>query len=303
MIGVGSSGIQVITEVAKLAGHLTVLQRTPNYATPLGNYPTDPTEEATEKAIYPSIREASRNHYGGLPYNEVEPSALAVDPDHRRKVFDDRWSRGGFRLPLDSFADVLFEKAANDTVAEYIRERIRERVQDPATAELLTPRDYPYGTKRPPLENGYYETYNRSNVDLVDVRSNPVVRLTTTGVELADGTEHEFDTLILATGFDACTGPLLSMKITGRDGLRLADHWADGPETYLGIMAAGFPNLWMITGPQSPSVLYTMPLAIEDHVDFAAAAIAHLRANGQDVIEPTAEPNANGWRIPTPSPK
>ncbi|GAA4708875.1 NAD(P)/FAD-dependent oxidoreductase [Pseudonocardia yuanmonensis] len=292
IVGVGSSGIQAISEIAKTAGHLTVLQRTPNYATPIANAPTDPEQEAAEKADYSAIRDASRNHFLGVPYSEVEPSALAVDPQHRRRVFDDRWNRGGFRLFIDSFGDILFDKAANDTIADYIRERIHERVEDPATAELLAPRGYPYGTKRPPLETDYYEAYNRPNVELVDVKSNPIERVTSTGVRLADGTEHEFDMLILATGFDACTGPLLAMNITGRNGLKLTDHWADGPQTYLGLMAAGFPNLFMITGPQSPSVLYNMPLAIEDHVDFSVAAIQYLREDGKAVIEPTPEAEA-----------
>ncbi|WP_243769748.1 flavin-containing monooxygenase [Amycolatopsis acidicola] len=289
IIGVGSSGIQAISEIAKTAGRLTVLQRTPNYATPIGNYPTDPREEAAEKAGYAAIRDASRNHFLGVPYSDVQPSALAVSPEQRREVFDDRWNRGGFRLFIDSFGDILFDKAANDTLAAYVRDRIRERVHDPATAELLAPEGYPYGTKRPPLETDYYEAYNRPNVELVDVKANPVAAVTETGVRLADGTEHAFDVLVLATGFDACTGPLLALNITGRDGRRLAEHWSDGPQTYLGLMAAGFPNLFMITGPQSPSVLYNMPLAIEDHVDFAAAAIDHLRARGLDVIEPAAE--------------
>jgi len=289
IVGVGSSGIQAISEIAKTAGHLTVLQRTPNYATPIGNHPTDAEQEATEKAEYGEIRAASRNHFLGVPYGDVQPSALAVSPDQRRQVFDDRWNRGGFRLFIDSFSDILFDHDANETVAQYIRDRIRERVTDPAAAELLSPRDYPYGTKRPPLETDYYEAYNRPTVDLVDVKANPILAVTATGLLLTDGSALDFDVLVLATGFDACTGPLLAMNITGRDGLTLADHWADGPQTYLGIMAAGFPNLFMITGPQSPSVLYNMPLAIEDHVDFSTAAIQYLERAGHEVIEPTAE--------------
>ncbi|MFF5989244.1 flavin-containing monooxygenase [Prauserella flavalba] len=289
IIGVGSSGIQAISELAKTAGHLTVFQRTPNYATPIGNEPTDPAEEAANKAGYRRIREASRNHFLGVPYTDVQPSALAVSAEERRRVFDDRWNRGGFRLFIDAFGDILFDKAANDTAADYIRDRIRERVHDPATAELLCPTDYPYGTKRPPLETDYYEAYNRDDVELVDVKANPVAEITPRGVRLADGTEHELDCLVLATGFDACTGPLLAMNIVGRDRLALTEHWADGPQTYLGLMSAGFPNLFMITGPQSPSVLYNMPLAIEDHVDFAADAIAHLRQSTLDVIEPEAD--------------
>ncbi|GAA1214214.1 flavin-containing monooxygenase [Prauserella alba] len=296
IIGVGSSGIQAVSEIAKTAGTLTVFQRTPNYATPIGNHPTDPEQEAREKAEYPQLRDAARNHFLGVPYSDVQPSALAVGAEERRQVFDDRWSRGGFRLFIDAFGDILFDQRANDTVAEYIRERIHERVDDPETAELLCPRDYPYGTKRPPLETDYYEAFNRDNVHLVDVKSNEIVSVTPNGVLLADGTEHELDVLVLATGFDACTGPLLAMNITGVGGRALADHWADGPQTYLGLMSHGFPNLFMITGPQSPSVLYNMPLAIEDHVDFLGDAIAHLSERGLSVIEPTAEAEAEWVR-------
>ncbi len=289
VIGTGSSGIQVISQAAKVSGELFVFQRTPNYATPVGNAPTDPAQEAAEKARYREIREASRNHFVGVPYDEAQPSALAVPAQERRAIFDDRWDRGGFRLVFDSFQDLLFNKESNDTAAEYIRERIRERVKDPKTADLLCPKGYPYGSKRPPLEIDYYEAFNRDNVHLIDVSSNAIDEVTENGVRLADGTEHEFDTLILATGFDAFTGPLMAMNITGRDGLRFSDAWADGPQTYLGIAVSGFPNLFMITGPQSPSVLYNMPLAIEDHVDFAAAAITHMREHGYTSMEATTQ--------------
>jgi cyclohexanone monooxygenase len=242
---------------------------------------------AEVKADYAGIREASRNHFLGVPYDQVQPSALAVPAQERRRVFDERWNAGGFRLFIDSFADILTDRAANETISEYIRERIHERVSDPAVAELLAPKDYPYGTKRPPLETDYYEAFNRDNVQLVDVRSAPIEAITDAGVRTTDG-EYELDVIVLATGFDAMTGPLMQMGIVGRDGVRLQDKWADGPRTYLGLCVNGFPNLFLITGPQSPSVLYNMPLAIEDHVEFATDAIAHLRERGLDAIEPTA---------------
>lgn len=285
VIGTGSSGIQVISEAAKVAKSLTVLQRTPNYATPLRNYPTDPQEEAAEKAIYPELRKASRNHVSGMTYSDMQPSALAVTPEQRRAVFDDRWKRGGFRLLRDSFADILLDQEANDTVAEYVRERIRERVEDPATAELLIPRNHPYGLKRPPMETDYYDIFNRSSVSLVDISNNPIETVVPAGVRLADGAVHEFDVLIFATGFDALTGPLLAMNITGRNGIRLADEWKDGPQTYLGLTAHKFPNLFMITGPQSPAVNYTVPLAIEDHVDFIAEMITYMNRHGYRIFE------------------
>lgn len=289
IIGTGSSGIQAISEIAKVADQLTVFQRTPNYATPIGNYPTDPQEEADEKSRYPEIRSASRNHFLGVPYEDVQPSALAVSAEERRAVFDDRWERGGFRLFIDSFGDVLSDQDANDTAAEYIRGRIRERVQDPATAELLCPTTYPYGTKRPPLETDYYEAYNRDSVSIVDVNANAIDAVVPEGVRLADGTVHELDVLVLATGFDACTGPLLAMNVTGRGGVRLADEWADGPQTYLGVTVSGFPNFFMVTGPQSPSVLYNMPLAIEDHLDLAGDTIDYMRDHGHVVFDVTTQ--------------
>jgi cyclohexanone monooxygenase len=292
IIGTGSSGIQAISEIAKTAGHLTVFQRTPNYATPIVNGPADPDVISAVKANYVQVREASRNHFLGVPYTQVQPSALAVSAEERRRTFDERWNAGGFRLFIDSYQDILFDKNANDTIAEYIRERIHERVNDPAVAHLLAPKGYPYGTKRPPLETNYYEVFNQDNVTLVDIKTTPIESITETGVRTADA-EYEFDIIVLATGFDAMTGPLMKLGIVGRDGLKLSDKWAHGPRTYLGLTVSGFPNLFLITGPQSPSVLYNMPLAIEDHVDFAAEAITYMRDRGLDVIEATLESEDN----------
>jgi len=292
VIGTGASGIQVIPEIAKQAGHLTVFQRTPNYATPIGNGAMDPEFERYVKANYSSLRDRSRNHFLGVPYDLVQPSALAVNEAERREVYERRWAQGGFRLFFDAFADLVFDEAANETAAEFIREKIRQRVADPKVAAMLAPSDYPYATKRPPLETNYYETFNRENVTLVDLRSTPLQHVTPTGVRTSD-TEHLMDDIVLATGFDAMTGPLLRMNVTGRDGAPLGEHWRHGPRTYLGLMVHGFPNLFLITGPQSPSVLYNMPLAIEDHVDWIADCITHLRERGSASIEPTAEAEAD----------
>lgn len=288
IIGTGASGIQAVSEIAKQAAHLTVFQRTPNYATPIGNRPTDPHEEKAAKAHYREIRDASRNHFLGVPYDKVQSSALAVSADERRRVFDERWNGGGFQLFIDSFQDILFDQEANDTVAQYIRDRIHERVGDPQVADLLSPTDHPYGTKRPPLETDYYEAFNRDTVELIDVKRNPIERISPAGVVTAEA-GYDLDVLLLATGFDACTGPMLAMNVVGRGGTQLADVWADGPQTYLGLTIHAFPNLFMVTGPQSPSVLYNMPLAIEDHVDFSADAIQHMERNGYDTIEPTEQ--------------
>lgn len=288
IIGAGASGIQAITEIAKEATHLTVFQRTPNFATPIGNMPMDPEVEKQVKTHYKEIRTKSRNSFGGMPYDKALPSAIAASAEERRRVYDDCYWDGGFRMIFDSFQDLLFNKESNDTAAEYIRAKIRERVKDPKVAEMLTPKGYPYGTKRPPLETKYYETYNRDNVTLVDIKATPIEQITGHGIRTTTD-EYELDAIVLAIGFDAMTGPLLSMGIVGRNGLTLNEKWADGPHTYLGITTHGFPNLFFITGPQSPGVLYNMPLAIEDHVEFATNAIQYLRDHDMDVIEPTLE--------------
>ena len=295
VIGTGSSGIQAITEIATQAAHLTVFQRTPNYAIPLRNQPSDPGRVRAIKAHYAEVRDAARNTRAGIPYPEALPSALAVSPEERRRVFDECWSEGGFRFVLGTFQDIRVDKAANDTIADYVRAQIRRRVSDPAIAEKLTPTTYPFGTKRVPFETNYYETFNRSNVTLVDVADSPIVAVTESGISTTLA-EHDFDIIVLATGFDAMTGPLLSMGVVGRAGQKLSDKWADGPQTYLGLTVNGFPNLFLLTGPQSPSVLYNVPLAIEDHVDFTAAAIRYLEQNGLDTIEPTLEAEA-GWVV------
>jgi cation diffusion facilitator CzcD-associated flavoprotein CzcO len=292
VIGTGASGIQVIPEIAKQAAQLTVFQRTPNYATPIGNGPMDPEFQRLIKANYGEIRARSRNQFLGIPYDKVQPSALAVDDEQRQRIYQQRWKEGGFRLCGDSFADLLYDRAANDTAAEFIRSKIRERVHDPAVAEVLTPTDHPYVSKRPPLETNYYETYNRYNVAVVDLRREPIETMFSGGIRTS-AFEYELDAIVLATGFDAMTGPLIRMGITGRSGVRLAERWADGPHTYLGLMAHGFPNLFTITGPQSPSVLYNMPLAIEDHVDWLTDIIAFVRERGFGRVEPSEE--AERW--------
>jgi cyclohexanone monooxygenase len=293
IVGTGASGIQAIPEIARQAAALTVFQRTANYATPIGNGALDPELETHVKANYQTLRDRSRNHFLGVPYDQMQPSALAVDAEERLRIYQRRWEQGGFRLFFDSFADIPFDRAANDTAADFIRSKIRERVTDPAVAELLCPNDHPYATKRPPLETNYYEAYNRPTVELVNLRATPIERIEGGGVRLSDRLV-ELDDLVLATGFDAMTGPLLRMNVRGRGGEPLASRWADGPRTYLGLMVHGFPNLFTVTGPQSPSVLYNMPLAIEDHVDWIAECITHLRTEGADCIEPT-ETAENDW--------
>jgi cation diffusion facilitator CzcD-associated flavoprotein CzcO/acetyl esterase/lipase len=295
VIGTGSSGLQVIPEVARDAAHLTVFQRTPQYAIPLGNRPTFAHEHDEIVNDYAAIRAASRLNFVGAPYPEASPSALAVDEETRKAIYDKYYDGGGFRMLVSTFGDLLHNKEANDTVSEYIRDRITERVEDPVVADLLSPKGYAYATKRAPFEYGYFETFNQENVELVDVQSTPIRSITATGVETS-AQHFGFDVIVMATGFDAITGSLLRMGLIGRNGAELAARWADGPHTYLGIAVPDFPNLFMITGPQSPSVIYNMPLAIEDHVEFASAAIEATLGRGADLVEATAQAG-DAWQV------
>jgi cation diffusion facilitator CzcD-associated flavoprotein CzcO len=288
LIGTGATGIQVATELAEQADHLTVFQRTPNYAVPLGNHPLDDELRRRYKENYDEIWEQVRHNFSGHDYEPIGKSLQEATPEEREQAFRERYDRGGFGLWLGNYDDILVSREANGAVSEWVRERIAERIDDPATAEKLTPSDHAFGTKRVPLENGYYEIFNRDNVELVDVKETPIEEVTPTGVRTRDG-EHEFDAIVFATGFDAMTGPYNKIEIRGRGGQLLRDKWADGPHTYLGVMSAGFPNLFAVTGPQSPSVLTNVPVAIEQHVEWISGLIGHMRDGGLDVVEPTRE--------------
>jgi cation diffusion facilitator CzcD-associated flavoprotein CzcO len=293
LIGTGATGIQVATELAGQADHLTVFQRTPNYALPLGNHPLDAEHERWYKENYDEIWEWVRNNFSGHDYEPIGKEAKEDTPEERERVFQERYDRGGFGLWLGNYDDILEDREANDPVSQWMREKIQERVDDPVTAEKLTPRDHAFGTKRVPLEMGYYEIFNRDNVELVDVQKAPIEEITPNGVRAKDG-EYEFDALVFATGFDAMTGPYNKIDIKGRDGRLLRAKWAEGPRTYLGLTSAGFPNLFAITGPQSPSVLTNMPVAIEQHVEWISDLIEHMHDNGLDVVEATREAE-DGW--------
>jgi cation diffusion facilitator CzcD-associated flavoprotein CzcO len=288
VIGTGATGIQVATELAEQADHLTVFQRTPNYALPLGNYPLDAESRRWYKENYEEIWEWVRHNFTGHDYDFIGKTALEATPEERERAYQERYDRGGFGLWIGNYDDILDTRESNDTVAKWVREKIQERVDDPVTAEKLTPRNHAFGTKRVPLESGYYEIFNRDNVELVDVQKAPILNITPTGVRTQDG-EYEFDALVFATGFDAMTGPFEKIDIYGRDGQLLRGKWAEGPRTYLGLMSAGYPNLFAITGPQSPSVLTNVPVAIEQHVDWISDAIQHMRDNGLEVVEPTPD--------------
>ncbi len=291
VIGTGSSAIQSIPVIASQAEHLYVFQRTPNYSVPAHNGPLDPDYEREVKAGYAEFRRKARESRSGflVPYSEYqETSALEVTPEERQQQYEFRWAHGGFGLTA-AFSDLLRDKAANDTAAEFVRARIREIVHEPDVAEKLLPRDYAVGTKRLCVDTGYYETYNRDNVTLIDIRSTPIQEIMPGGLRTTAAC-YEFDSLVFATGFDAMTGALLAIDIRGRNGLTLRETWADGPKTYLGIAIAGFPNLFTITGPGSPSVLSNMMVSIEQHVEWVSDCIEYLEERQISAIE--AQPDA-----------
>jgi cation diffusion facilitator CzcD-associated flavoprotein CzcO len=286
VVGTGATGIQVIPEVAGEAGHLTVFQRTPNYAVPARNRPLDGEDWAEIQRNYDDILAEAHDSSGGMPFASVRETAADLSMAEMEELLEPRWKEGGFRF-RGAFEDLVTNPETNEMVSEYLRGKIREAVDDPDLAEKLVPTDHYYGTKRPPLHTDYYETFNRDHVSLVDVREAPIERITPDGVLTAES-HYELDTIIYATGFDAMTGTLLRMDVRGRDGLTLAEKWADGPKTYLGLAVHGFPNLFTITGPQSPSVLSNMPVSIEHHVEWVTDAIEHFLERGIRLVEPTA---------------
>ncbi len=292
VIGTGSSAIQAIPVIAETAAHLTVFQRTPNFSIPSRNTDMPSDYEQWWKTDYPEHRLKAREMRSGILYEINEKSALEVDADERRRIYEARWAEGGTAF-MTAFADLVTNKASNDTAVAFVHDKIRATVHDPAVAELLLPKNHPIGTKRICVDTNYYQTYNRPNVKLVDIKDAPIETITPTGLRTG-GTDYPLDVIVFATGFDAMTGALLKMGIVGRDGRSLAQKWADGPRTYLGVMTAGFPNLFIVTGPGSPSVLSNMIVSIEQHVDWIAGCVADLRAAGLDCIEATL-PAEDGW--------
>ena len=286
VIGTGSSAIQSIPVIAEQADHLYVFQRTPNYAVPARNAPLDPEVRNRIKANYAELRALEKTTRNGTQYPINEVSALEVSPEERDRKFQDMWDNGGLCY-MTSFNDLLLDKKANDTAAEFIRAKIRELVDDPATAALLSPTSV-VGCKRLCVDTDYYKTYNRANVTLVDVSASPVEEITADGL-IAAGSDYAVDAIVFATGFDAMTGSLNRIDIRGRAGRSLKDKWREGPRTYLGIAVAGFPNLFTITGPGSPSVLTNMLPSIEQHVEFISDMIVHVREHGGGCVEASGE--------------
>ncbi|GAA3382985.1 flavin-containing monooxygenase [Cryptosporangium minutisporangium] len=283
VVGTGSSGIQLIPRIAESADHLTVFQRTPHYSVPARNRPLSGRELRSAQQSYADAVQQALSTSGGYYMPPPDRSALADPPDARSARYERKWASGGMEI-LSTYNDLLLDPVANDTLAEFVRDKIRQIVTDPETAAALQPTSYPIGTKRICLDTDYYATYNRLDVTLVDLRVTPIEQVVETGVVTA-GRLHELDVLVFATGYDAITGPLTGLGLRGTDGRALAEHWADGPQTLLGVAVAGFPNLFTITGPGSPSVLTNVIRSIEQHVDWIADCLEYLRVRGATRIE------------------
>ncbi|MGD9932081.1 MAG: flavin-containing monooxygenase [Dehalococcoidia bacterium] len=295
LIGTGSSGVQSTPEIAKIASQLTVFQRTPTYTWPSMNRPLTAEDIAKVKANYEKMRQTQRSSrvgiagsFGGALLEPPTAKLLDLPEEERRQKLDEH----GFAVTR-MFADIATDMEANIVAREMYSEMLRRVVTDPATAAALTPSDYPIGCKRAVVDQDYFVTFNRPNVKLVDLRNEPFEEVTEKGIRTSTG-EYEFDVIVYATGFDAMTGALLNMNIKGREGRPLAEKWAAGPRNYLGLMAEGFPNLFTITGPGSPSVLSNMLVSIEQHVDWITECLSYLRANDKNVIEPTLKAE-DGW--------
>jgi cyclohexanone monooxygenase len=284
VIGTGSSAIQSVPVIAGQAKHLTVFQRTANFSIPARNAALTPQERDSFRSNYPEIRRIAREEMrNGIVQELPDRGALDDGDNARRTRYETRWTRGGLTF-MGVYNNLVLDKKANDTAADFVRGKIAEIVKDPATAKLLQPNDHPIGSKRICVDTDYFATFNRPNVTLVDIRSSPIETILPNAVRTG-GKDHEIDALVLATGFDAMTGSVAKIDIRGRNGQTLNGKWAEGPKTYLGLMSAGFPNLFIITGPGSPSVLSNMIVAIEQHVDWIADAIAAMRDRGLEVME------------------
>ena len=288
IIGTGSSGVQSIPEIAKEAERLFVFQRTPQYVAPANNYPYTNEEMNRLKTNFQLLKQQMKSTMFGMPNDAPNKSALDDSDEERQKIYEEAWKKGGFYLAT-SYNDLLVNEKSNETIAQFFRGKIKEIINNPDLANALQP-NYYYGTKRPILGTNFYETFNRSNVELVNLKETPIKEIYDQGVRTIKE-EYDLDILVFATGYDGMTGPLFKIDIRGRDGLSLKDKWDEGASTrtYLGLMTAGFPNFFMITGPESPSVLSNMPLCIEQHVDWIIDCINYLEENSFDVIEAKRE--------------
>ena len=294
LIGTGSSGIQSTPMIAEQADHLTVFQRTANYSVPARNHDlTDEMRRELEEN-YTEMRQLVLASPIGMPFEIPQKSALEVSDEERTATLDKLWEIGSFRFMFTSYHDIVVDLKANATVAGYIEAKIRDTVNDPAKADILCEFNHPVGTKRPPIDTNYYETFNRDNVSIVSIRKNPIREATVDGLIMENGDKHKVDSIVFATGFDTVTGTLNKLNLRGKGGVSLADKWQDGPRAYLGLCTAGFPNLFMITGPGSPGILTNFPGCIEQNVDWIADVMTHMRETNAVEIE-TSENTEAQW--------
>lgn len=293
VIGTGSSAIQSIPQIAADADFVTVFQRTPNYSVPAHNRPMDPDYATKVKANYADVRARAKQTFNGIDGRFNTDSAMEASEEERLTEYERRWQEGGL-LFLGAYSDLMFDKAANDTLVEFVHGKIRSIVNDPEVAELLCP-DNIIGGKRLCVDTNYYATYNRDNVHLIDIRKQPISAINNTGLCAGD-TQYDVDIIVIATGFDAMTGALTNIDIRGKSNTSLRDQWQNGPSSYLGLAMADFPNLFTVTGPGSPSVLTNMLPTIEQHVEWITDCMAHLKNSNYTTIEATTDAEQSWWQ-------
>ena len=289
LIGTGSSGIQSTPFIAKEASHLTVFQRTANYSVPARNHQLTDEMRREQSENYEELRRLTLASPIGMSIEPPQTSALAVSPEERQAKLDALWKIGGFHFMFSSYNDIVVDIKANAAVADYIAAKIRGTVSDPAVADILCDFNHPVGTKRPPIDTNYYETFNRDNVTIASIRANPIQKVTADGLTLENGDHYQLDAIVFATGFDTVTGAIIKMNLHGKGGQSLAEKWNYGPRAFLGLCSAGFPNLFMITGPGSPGILTNFPVCIEQNVDWIADVINRMRETGATEIEATPD--------------
>jgi cation diffusion facilitator CzcD-associated flavoprotein CzcO len=288
VIGTGATGVQAITEIAKTAGTLTVFQRTPNFCAPLRNAKITPEEQGKIKSSYKDIFARCKETWGGFIHAAEPRNAIEVSAEEREAFFEEKYAQPGFAFWMGNFRDLMILPQSNAYVTDFISRKIRQRVQDPVIAEKLIPKNHGFGTRRVPLESGYYEVYNQDNVTLVDINERPIERITPKGIKTSDA-EYEFDLIVYATGFDAITGAFDRIDIRGIGGRALRDVWADGPHTYLGLAVSGFPNFLTMIGPHNAATFCNIPRCAEQNVEWAADLIAYMRERGLKSADPTVE--------------
>tara|TARA_Y100001934_G_scaffold45809_1_gene55477 strand:+ start:20171 stop:21790 length:1620 start_codon:yes stop_codon:yes gene_type:complete len=284
IIGTGATGVQAITEIAKTVGHLTVFQRTPNFCAPLHNDKITKEEQTEIKAGYDEIFSKCKTSHGAFVHNPVREKAVEATPEEREAFYEKLYSERGFSIWMGNYRDIMIDEAANETISAFIKKKIRSRVKDPIVAEKLIPFDHGFGTRRLPLESGYYEVYNQDNVRLVDVRETPIERIIPQGIKTSDQ-NYQFDYIIYATGFDAVLGAFNRIDFRGVDGAALKDKWADGPRTFLGMQVEGFPNMFTLVGPHNAATFCNIPRCIEQNVEWITKLFRHMKAEGHTSVD------------------